>query len=62
MTNAADTEADRLGKLLDLALQTLKSGDEEGALLMLMEANVAADKLPKLPDVIALPDETKGAG
>ena len=38
---------ERLEKLLDLALATLKGGDEEGALLILQEANVSAEKLPK---------------
>jgi hypothetical protein len=47
MSKPADDEVDRLEKLLDLALATLKGGDEEGALLILQEANVSAEKLPK---------------
>jgi hypothetical protein len=57
--NDADRTADRLMQMLDLGLAALREGDEDAALLALMEANDTADRLlPKeaiSPEAICLP-------
>lgn len=56
--NDADAEADRLMKMLDMALDAVRGGDGDAALLALMEAEETANRLPKKaspPEVICLP-------
>ena len=54
----ADAEAERLMKMLDMALEAVRDGNGDAALLALMEAEDTANRLPKKaspPDVICLP-------
>lgn len=56
MSLAANQEADRLLALLDVGLEQIRKGDGDAALLALQEALKSAERLPKKPSVIHLPD------
>ena len=56
-----DQEADRIMALLDSALASVRDADAGSAILALQEAEETAKRLPKKPDVIALPDQSKEA-
>lgn len=56
---SADEEFERLSKLLDVGLDALKKDDFLGAELALKEAAESAQRLPKKPEVICLPDLSK---
>ena len=57
----SEDAADRLLRLLDIALGEMRSGDGESACLVLKEAEETARRMPKKNDVICLPDLTRGA-
>lgn len=55
--------ADRLEKLLDVAIAALRSDDEDSTLMALDEALKTAESLPRkdaVPCVICLPDQSRG--
>lgn len=54
----ADKEADRLMRLLDIALDGVRRGDGDTAILALQEGVETANRLPKRAAVIALPDRS----
>lgn len=56
---SGEDEYDRLMALLDAGLAALKNDDYDGAGMALKAACDSADRLPKRPVVICLPDRSK---
>lgn len=55
---SVDAEVDRLMALLDIGIDAARHGDLGVAQMVAAEALKTAERMPKKPDVIALPDRS----